>query len=111
MRSIHPAPSPSPVGTWAGSSQAAQEDGNAPTKSDSRNRIRIQGGADMSDRRRQPEQTRARLVEAAACSFAEHGYAVTTVQQICQLAGVSVGAFYYHFQDKPGITVGVLERE
>jgi AcrR family transcriptional regulator len=33
------------------------------------------------------------------------------VQQICQLAGVSVGAFYYHFQDKPGITVGVLERE
>lgn len=65
----------------------------------------------MSERRRQPEQTRARLVEAAARSFAERGYAVTTVQQICALASVSVGAFYYHFQDKPGIAVGVLERE
>ena len=65
----------------------------------------------MTERRRQPEYTRARLVEAAARSFAERGYAVTTVQQICALAGVSIGAFYYHFQDKPGIAVGVLERE
>jgi AcrR family transcriptional regulator len=78
---------------------------------ETRNGIQIRDRAVVSDRRRQPEQTRARLVDAAARSFAERGYAVTTVQQICQLAGVSVGAFYYHFQDKPGITVGVLERE
>ena len=56
----------------------------------------------MTERRRQPEQTRARLVDAAARSFSERGYAVTTVQQICALACVSVGAFYYHFR-KAGI--------
>jgi len=33
------------------------------------------------------------------------------VHDICALADLSVGSFYYHFDDKAGITLGILERE
>jgi len=58
-----------------------------------------------------PEQTRARLIDAAASAFAGRGYAATSVHDICALAGLSVGAFYYHFDDKAGMTLEILQRE
>ena len=62
-------------------------------------------------REHRPERTRARLIDAASSAFAERGYAATSVHDICALADLSVGSFYYHFDDKAGITLGILERE
>jgi len=52
-----------------------------------------------------------RLIDAAASAFAKRGYAKTAVRDICVEAGLSVGSFYYHFADKPEITLAILERE
>jgi AcrR family transcriptional regulator len=62
-------------------------------------------------REHRPERTRARLIDAAVSAFAARGYAATSVHDICALADLSVGSFYYHFDDKAGITLGILERE
>lgn len=62
-------------------------------------------------REHRPERTRARLIDAASSAFAERGYAATSVHDICALADLSVGSFYNHFDDKAGITLGILERE
>ncbi|MEA2661026.1 MAG: hypothetical protein QOH08_598 [Chloroflexota bacterium] len=65
---------------------------------------------ERTERHRAPERTRERLIEAAEASFAELGYRTTTIQQMCRRAGVSVGSFYHHFEDKPDLTLQVLER-
>lgn len=46
------------------------------------------------------ERTRARLRDIALRSFRERGYDATTVRQIAQEAGVSVGTTNYHFASK-----------
>ena len=43
---------------------------------------------------------RRRLLDAAAETLAEHGYAALTVQQVIEAAGVSRTTFYAHFTDK-----------
>lgn len=58
-----------------------------------------------------PDSTRARLVAAADSAFAERGYTGTTVHDICAAADLSVGSFYYHFEDKASITLAIFERE
>jgi AcrR family transcriptional regulator len=53
--------------------------------------------------RRLTEQGRERkqqLVDAAAALFAERGYAATRVGDICDLAGVAKGLFYWYFPTK-----------
>lgn len=55
------------------------------------------------------EETRAHLLQAALESFAQSGYDATGVNQICQAAGVSKGAFYYHFPSKQAIFMQLLE--
>lgn len=44
--------------------------------------------------------TRARLLEAAADVFAEHGFRAATVQEICRRAHANIAAVNYHFGDK-----------
>jgi AcrR family transcriptional regulator len=56
------------------------------------------------------EETRDRLLQAALNSFAEQGYDATGVAEICQRAGVSKGAFYYHFASKQALFVALLEQ-
>jgi AcrR family transcriptional regulator len=56
------------------------------------------------------EETRDRLLQAALDSFAERGYDATGVAEICQRAGVSKGAFYYHFASKQALFVALLEQ-
>ena len=41
--------------------------------------------------------------------FSEQGYAHASVQAICRLAGVSVGTFYDHFEDKADLMLHVAE--
>jgi AcrR family transcriptional regulator len=48
-------------------------------------------------------ETRTRIIEAAMELFAQKGFEVTSVADICEAAGVSKGAFYHHFPSKQEI--------
>jgi AcrR family transcriptional regulator len=50
-----------------------------------------------------------RLRIAAIQLFAKHGYSITTVDQICSVAKVSKGAFYYHFGSKDAALYGIYQ--
>ena len=47
--------------------------------------------------------TRRQLLKAALKSFADRGYAATSVQQIVDAARVSKPALYYYFKVKAGL--------
>lgn len=55
------------------------------------------------------EQTRQRLIEAASATFAEHGYAGTSLHQIVRSAGVTMGALTFHFASKSALADAVQE--
>ena len=50
-----------------------------------------------------PEATRQAIVDSALKLFGEKGYAVTSVQEITDAAGVTKGAFYHHFESKQDV--------
>ncbi|MDI3403260.1 ScbR family autoregulator-binding transcription factor [Streptomyces cavernicola] len=54
------------------------------------------------------EQTRQRLLRAAAEVFDELGYAGTSVTKIVQRAGVTPGAMYFHFKSKDDLARAVI---
>jgi AcrR family transcriptional regulator len=47
-----------------------------------------------------PDQTKARLLEAAGEEFAEKGFEGATIRSICARAGANLAAVNYHFGDK-----------
>ena len=51
---------------------------------------------------------RQRILDAALEGFALHGYDATGVAEICERAGVSKGAFYYHFPSKQALFLELL---
>ncbi len=60
---------------------------------------------------RRRAETRARLVRAAVEIFAEQGVVASTVEQICERAGYSRGAFYSNFASKNAVCLGIIEDE
>ena len=56
------------------------------------------------------ERTRARLVDVAARVFAGRGYVATTFGELIEAAGVSKGAFYFHYRSKEQLALAVLEQ-
>jgi AcrR family transcriptional regulator len=56
-----------------------------------------------------PEETRARLVAAAAEVFERNGYHGTESNALARAAGYSPGTFYKHFDDKRAIFLAVYE--
>jgi AcrR family transcriptional regulator len=57
-----------------------------------------------------PAERRARLVSAAASTFAKRGVANTPVSEIVKAAGVAQGTFYLYFTSKDDIVHAVVER-
>jgi len=55
------------------------------------------------------ERCRRLVLDAALRLFARHGYGATTVRQIAEEAGVSVGAVYHHFPDKEAMFRALIE--
>jgi TetR/AcrR family transcriptional regulator, regulator of cefoperazone and chloramphenicol sensitivity len=56
------------------------------------------------------QETRQRLVEAAARLFAEYGFNNVTVRDICKEAGANVAAVNYYFHDKWGLYREIVQR-
>ena len=55
--------------------------------------------------------TRDRLVDAAIRVFAEKGVLGASVEEICEAAGFTRGAFYSNFSSKDDLCIAVLDRQ
>ncbi|MGJ3508397.1 TetR/AcrR family transcriptional regulator [Enemella sp. A6] len=56
------------------------------------------------------ERTRERLLEAARSVFAEKGVQAASVEEICERAGFTRGAFYSNFESKNDLTLAYMVR-
>jgi AcrR family transcriptional regulator len=61
-------------------------------------------------RARDPERTRARILEAATREFARHGLGGARVDRIAERAGANKRMLYYYFGDKDALFLAVLEQ-
>jgi TetR/AcrR family transcriptional repressor of nem operon len=52
---------------------------------------------------------RPKLLDAALSLIREKGYAATTVDDICEAAGVTKGAFFHHFANKVALGVAAAD--
>ena len=68
-----------------------------------------QAQVSLGVRPRVEEQTRARILAAAAECFADQGYAAASIRDIARAVGVTVGAIYVHFPSKGRLLVAVYE--
>jgi TetR/AcrR family transcriptional repressor of nem operon len=55
-----------------------------------------------------PQAVRARILDAAADLFQDHGYAQTTTDIVRKAAGVSGGALHYHYPTKKDLGLAVI---
>lgn len=60
-------------------------------------------------RQARSEQSRREVLDAALQLFSHQGYRATTVREIADAAGVSVGNVYHHFPDKEAIFRTLLD--
>lgn len=65
---------------------------------------------DTPRRQRQPQEKLARLIASATTIFGSQGYARARIQDVCSSAGVSVGTFYDHFENKADLMLHVAEQ-
>jgi TetR/AcrR family transcriptional repressor of uid operon len=74
-----------------------------------------EAGIEMTDVRSRrvetPEVRRAQILEAAKQCFRETGFYAATMAEIADLAGVSVGLLYRHFQSKDDIVKSIVEQD
>jgi AcrR family transcriptional regulator len=56
----------------------------------------------------EPDNTKIRLLKAAAAVFAERGFQDATVRQICERAGTNIALINYYFGDKLELYTQVL---
>ncbi len=55
------------------------------------------------------EETRARIIDAAVKLFSTRGFNAASVDDICEEAGISKGAFYHHFESKQALFLVLLD--
>ena len=65
---------------------------------------------EASPRLRDPERSRAAILDAAETLFAEKGYATTSLREVGERAGTSRGTPAYFFDSKEGLYEAVLNR-
>ncbi|WP_336206364.1 TetR/AcrR family transcriptional regulator [Nonomuraea sp. LPB2021202275-12-8] len=65
-------------------------------------------GTEARKHRRDPEASRAAILEAARGAFAERGYARATIREIAQRAGVTHGLVMRHFSSKEKLFVAAM---
>lgn len=56
------------------------------------------------------EQTRTNILLAARELFANKGYTVTSIDDICSATGYSKGSLYYHFKSKEDLFIQLAEQ-
>jgi TetR/AcrR family transcriptional repressor of nem operon len=56
-----------------------------------------------------PMTARDKLLEAGVKLVREQGFSATSVDQLCQAAGVTKGAFFHHFASKEALGVALAE--
>src|SRR6266508_4956748 len=62
------------------------------------------------ERKRDPERTRERILEAALTEFGEHGFAGARISAIAERAGVNQQLISYYFDGKAGLYRALSER-
>ena len=67
--------------------------------------------ANRTLRQQRADDTKRRLVQAAAELFAQKGYHDTTVDEIAKLAGVAKGTFFVHFATKDAVITELVRRQ
>ncbi|WP_159883489.1 TetR/AcrR family transcriptional regulator [Paenibacillus puerhi] len=63
----------------------------------------------MNKKKQQTEQTKKKIADAARTLFAQKGYKATSIEDIVNAAGCSAGNIYYHFKNKEGLFLYLLE--
>jgi len=63
----------------------------------------------MKQRKKQPDQTRQSILDAAQQEFSEKGYAGAGLGGIIALSGLTKGALFHHFQDKRALAKAWIE--
>jgi AcrR family transcriptional regulator len=57
------------------------------------------------------EETRRRILDAAAAAFGERGFAGTSLNDLIRSSGVTKGGFYFHFPSKEALALAVIEHK
>jgi len=68
-----------------------------------------QGEVRQSRRRKSTEEKRRLIRHCAFRRFAEAGFFPTTVDAICEEAGISKGSFYWHYESKQAVFLDILD--
>ena len=55
------------------------------------------------------EETRTRILDSAIKLFSTRGFNAASVDEICEEAGISKGAFYHHFESKQALFLAILD--
>jgi AcrR family transcriptional regulator len=63
-----------------------------------------------AERQRDPERTRAEILDVATAEFAENGYTGARVDEIAAKTRATKRMIYYYFGSKEGLYLAVLER-
>ena len=64
----------------------------------------------LSKRQIQGQNSRDKLLDAATRLFHENGYQAVTVNDICEAAQLTKGAFYHHFDSKEALYQHFIHR-
>lgn len=55
------------------------------------------------------EETRTKILDSAVKLFSIQGFKAASVDDICEEAGISKGAFYHHFESKQALFLALLD--